>query len=537
VTAVRFSGPAMTPAQLQRWLDGTADLALFDVRDPVEAARGHIVGMTNLPRGRLEARIRDLVRDPRTPIALYDDGFSGRAEWVAQTLAGLGYGNVAWLHGGVQAWERSGLMLAPGSNVPSKRFGEQALHRFDVPLISADALVSRLADNDSIRVCDVSTPEEHAEHCIPGARGIAGFDLALHARDLADRCDVLVVHCAGRTRSIIAAQTLRELGISNVAALENGTMGWLLAGRSLEEGARDFTPTPSAASAAYAESRAAKLAEQADVARIAGAALARLLAQEDENYYVFDVRGVDAYRAGHIPGSLALPGAQAVQRIDDFIPLKQAPIVLVAQREAQACLTGLWLRRMGCRNVSILSGGIDAWLAQGRALECGTGRVEPAGYRAARAQVRFTSAQVLAQRLATDPDAVRIFDVGHSVHFRRGHLPGAQWLARSRLEAAVCARWPDRTMPLALVSRDGVQAVFAAATLGALGYRDVVCLQGGTLAWQAAGYAVEQDGLATQDDELLPPYRCGAQAMRDYLAWEQGLADPYALFQSEQVEH
>jgi len=535
--AVRFSEAVIMPTQLRRWLDEAVDLALFDVRDSAEAARGHIVGMTNLPRGRLEARIRDLVRDPRTPIAVYCDGPSGRAELAVQTLVGLGYANVAWLHGGVHAWEQSGLMLASGSNVSSKRFGEQVLHRFDVPLISADALVSRLADNDSIRVFDVRTPEEHVEHCIPGAQGIAGFDLALHARDLADRCDVLVLHCAGRTRSIIAAQTLRELGIANVAALENGTMGWLLAGRSLEEGAYDFAPTPSAASAAYAESRAAKLAEQAGVARIDGAALVRLLAREDENRYVFDVRRVDAYRAGHIPGSIALPGAQAVQRTDDFIPLKQAPIVLVAQREAQACLTGVWLCRMGWRDVSVLSGGIDAWQAQGRVLERGTGRVEPAGYRAARAQVRFVSAKVLAQRLALGSDAVQVFDVGHSVHFRQGHLPGAQWLARSRLEATVCAQWPDRIMPLALVSRDGVQAVFAAAILGALGYRDVVCLEGGTLAWQAAGYEVEQGGLATQDDELLPPYRCGAQAMRDYLSWEQGLADPHALFQSEHAEH
>ena len=45
---------------------------------------------------------------------------------------------------------------------------------------------------------------------------------------------LVVVNCAGRTRSIIGAQSLRNAGIGNpVMALENGTMGWELAGLEL----------------------------------------------------------------------------------------------------------------------------------------------------------------------------------------------------------------------------------------------------------------------------------------------------------------
>ena len=41
----------------------------------------------------------------------------------------------------------------------------------------------------------------------------------------------MVVNCAGRTRSIIGAQSLINAGVPNkVVALRNGTMGWSLAG-------------------------------------------------------------------------------------------------------------------------------------------------------------------------------------------------------------------------------------------------------------------------------------------------------------------
>ena len=44
----------------------------------------------------------------------------------------------------------------------------------------------------------------------------------------------VIVNCAGRTRSIIGTAALRRLGLTNVRALENGTMGWVLAGFELE---------------------------------------------------------------------------------------------------------------------------------------------------------------------------------------------------------------------------------------------------------------------------------------------------------------
>ena len=47
----------------------------------------------------------------------------------------------------------------------------------------------------------------------------------------------IIVNCAGRTRSIIGAQTLINFGVPNpVYALENGTQGWYLSDLKLERG-------------------------------------------------------------------------------------------------------------------------------------------------------------------------------------------------------------------------------------------------------------------------------------------------------------
>ena len=73
---------------------------------------------------------------------------------------------------------------------------------------------------------------------IPGSICLPNGDLAYRIESiLEDKSRPIVVHCAGRTRSIIGAQTLRNLGIENpVFALENGTQGWMLSGLALEHG-------------------------------------------------------------------------------------------------------------------------------------------------------------------------------------------------------------------------------------------------------------------------------------------------------------
>ena len=83
--------------------------------------------------------------------------------------------------------------------------------------------------------------------------GVHAVERVLDAAELVRRLPALglppetlvVVTCAGRTRSIIGAQSLINAGLPNpVRALRNGTIGWTLAGRSLELRATRRLPAP-----------------------------------------------------------------------------------------------------------------------------------------------------------------------------------------------------------------------------------------------------------------------------------------------------
>ena len=51
----------------------------------------------------------------------------------------------------------------------------------------------------------------------------------------------IIINCAGRTRSIIGAQTLINFGIKNrVYALENGTQGWFLSDLKLDNNKNNY---------------------------------------------------------------------------------------------------------------------------------------------------------------------------------------------------------------------------------------------------------------------------------------------------------
>ena len=89
-------------------------------------------------------------------------------------------------------------------------------------------------------VLDSRPFDEFHRVSIPNATNVPGAELVLRVHDLVPSKDtIVVVNCAGRTRSIIGAQSLINAGLPNqVYALRNGTMGWHLAGLDLRQGQR-----------------------------------------------------------------------------------------------------------------------------------------------------------------------------------------------------------------------------------------------------------------------------------------------------------
>src|SRR3989441_150742 len=244
----------------------------------------------------------------------------------------------------------------------------------------------------------------------------------------------IVVHCGGRTRSYIGAESLRRMRLANpVVALENGTMGWELAGLALERGAARWAPAPSARSRAVATLTAKRVAAEDGIPFVSPDELAaRLATRERQNLYVLDVRTADEYAAGHVAGAVWAPGGQAVQATDEYVAVRAASIVLVCDGVARSVMAASWLRRMGLPDVAVLAGGLSAWTDAGGAVEPGHPALVPFGWEAARQRVTRGGPADLGSALIVSGDP--------SDAYAHRPVPGARGLCPSRLAWAAGPR-------------------------------------------------------------------------------------------------
>jgi len=84
-------------------------------------------------------------------------------------------------------------------------------------------------------------------------------------------------------------------------------------------------------------------------------------------------------------------------------------------------------------------------------------------------------------------DEVVVLDVREPDEYEQGALPGAIHLPRGNLEFSVEGRIPDKSTPVVVYCASGVRSVFAAKTMGDIGYTDVVEMVGGFNRWKDEG--------------------------------------------------
>jgi rhodanese-related sulfurtransferase len=505
----RVSAPALR-AML---LDG-AELALLDMREERIFSENHLLFARSVPLSRLELRIARLVPRKATRIVLVDDG-DGLAERAAAVLAKAGYTDVAILDGGNAAWEAAGYELFSGMNVPSKAFGELVEHENGTPSISAEELDALMRERADMVVLDSRPFDEFSRVSIPTGVDVPGAELVLRVHDMAPKPETLVVvNCAGRTRSIIGAQSLINAGVPNkVVALRNGTMGWTLAGFTPASGETRRAPSVSHGALAWAKAAAEAVAKKLDIRSIDEAALAALRADAGRTTYLFDVRDPDEYAAGHVAGAISAPGGQLVQATDQYAGTLHARIVCVDDRQVRAVMTASWLKQMGWREVYVL-------VAAGE--ERGFPQADVLGEPARDAAIDAAALnEMLGRNKAT------VVDLSLSRDYLVAHIPGAWFAIRARLEQFI-QREPLRRN-VVLTSEDGVLASLAVNEVRAWTPLAVHYLDGGNAAWRAAGYPLTADDPRMADaaiDAWLKPYERAdgvKQAMAEYLAWETDL--------------
>ena len=486
-------------------LAGTDELALLDVREQGVHYRGHPFFAVSAPLSRLELMIADLVPRRSVPVVVLDGGEEGLADKAQKKLRELHYTDVEVLEGGCAAWKYAGLELFSGVNVPSKAFGEYVEHHYGTPRIAPGEL-KRLQELKKVLVVDSRPLEEYRRMNIPGGIDVPGAELVYRIHDLAPSPDTLVVvNCAGRTRSIIGCQSLRNAGIPNpVVALKDGTMGWELAGFTCERGAERVAPAPSEEGRKKALAAAERVAKKFSVQFTSMERLHEWRRAPARTLYILDVRSREEFERSHVAGSRHAPGGQLVQAADEYVGVRNARVVLVDPDLVRAIMTASWLNQMGWNDVYVLE---DAELTESGPRKPRIPGTPP--WRTVRAI----------------PEGAQVLDLSTSLRFHHRHIPGAWWGVRSRLDEAREKIPPSNT--LVLTSEDGVLAHLAAPEAAAL-WPEVHVLEGGNAAWTGPTETGVERATTARDDVWYKPYDHTSDYLkhaRDYLEWEVALVE------------
>ncbi len=469
--------------------------------------RGHPFFASSCPLSRLELMIADLVPRRNAPIVVFDGGSEGLAEKSLSRLQELHFSDVTLLDGGCAAWKAAGFELFGGVNVPSKAFGEFVEQRYQTPRIAPGEL-KRLRGIKNVLVLDARPFEEYQRMNIPGGIDVPGAELAWRIADLAPNPDTLVVvNCAGRTRSIIGCQSLRNAGVPNpVVALKDGTMGWELAGFACERGADRVAPTPSPDAKRKALAMAERVAKKFQVQFCNFEKLIDWRKDLTRSLYVLDVRTREEFEHSRLAGSRHAPGGQLVQATDEYVGVRNSRIVLVDPELVRAIMTASWLNQMGRNEVYVLE-------------EFETTESGP--------RIPKIPGPGPWQMVSELPSGAAVLDLSTSLRFRAKHLPGAWWAVRSRLHEAKEKVVLEKN--LILTSEDGVLAHLAAPEAQALWPEaEVRVLDGGNKAWKGDWESGLERVTTATDDVWYKPYDHAsgfARHAREYLDWEVALVE------------
>jgi len=494
---------------LKQWLHGKTEIALFDVREHGQYGESHLFLATSVPYSRLEYDVARLAPRKSVRLVVYDENGTGVSVKAAEALKHQGYTDIYILSGGLQTWQDAGFNLFAGVNLPSKTFGELVERKCHTPRISAHDLMKMIRDCEDFIVLDGRPQSEFKKMSIPGAQCCPNGELAYRIKSYVKNQETkIVINCAGRTRSIIGAQTLVNLGIKNpIFALENGTQGWFLNDYVLDHGKDSQYAAP------FVDEEIAlacnDLVRKFDIPLITDEHFLLWKNEESRSLFLCDVRTAEEFLIDGLPGAQNTPGGQLIQATDQFIGVRNARIVLYDSDGVRAIMVASWLKQMG-HDVAVLKEGVKSKVSlSSNKIDYLLG-------------VNIVKTEDLYQLYRNDD--VTILDTRSSMQYRKEHIKNSLWAIRPRLQEVIV----DAKKSILLISND------PALTYGVLLELDGLDFDLKVYELEDGGFSKELQTISTANTP--PDEDCidflffvhdrhdgNKDAARRYLEWETGL--------------
>ena len=397
---------------------------------------------------------------------LHADFVSGHRELAARTGAKIYMG----------AQSGAKFEHVPVSDGFELKFGKVSIRVLETPghtpesicLVVTDAEKSSapwaVLTGDSLFIGDVGRPDLSPRHTPAQLAGLLYDSLHTKLMSLPDSVLVYPAHGAGS----LCGKNMRSERSSTIGT--ERLTNYALQITSREEFIRQLTsnlPARPEYFARDAEINRTGAAALSDLPPLGGLSPLELDGMLKAGEIALDVRPMDEFAAGHVPGSVNIAlGGQFASWAATVLGLTSHP-VLIAETDAQIEEARLRLARVGIEELDgYLAGGVAAWKESGKPL----------------ATVAQISAQDLEQGLGSGK--VQVLDVRREPEWDAGHVEGAAWWPLDNFR--VSPPEIDHEVALAVHCKGGYRSMIAASLLQRAGFRNVFNLIGGFDAWQQA---------------------------------------------------
>jgi rhodanese-related sulfurtransferase len=473
--------------------------ALIDTRERRDYVNGHWFGSTNIALSTLTPQIKKLIPDKALPIHLLD-WQDAPSDAAANQLSKLGYSNIV-RHKSELAKE-FGQGFVKGEFVWSKAFGEVLAHVCGLQEVTP---AEYLTHYKHAQFFDVRPTAEYAQFTIPESQSLPNSLLLANMEALKSSSKFALLHCAGRTRSIIGACTLKAAGYSGPYAIfKGGTQAWQLDGLEREFDAnRVFAIESDNATPVKAFLQQWNI----NFSHVDNDNLDSFISANGQQYLI-DVS--DDAATGQLAehNIIKISGTNLIQQTDRSIACYHIPVTLFDHGSgSRAAFAAFWLQNMGFR-VSVVY--VDKAISLSSQSQHHETPTTPYPV--------LSIEQLLSHREATGT----IFDFRTSQSYAQGHLSGSQW----RNISEVIADGIQFTDAIIVIGSDLSHSTECATLLDEYG-----ATVSGVYSWnhnEIDSTDLQQSDIKSAIDRsalFAGRHHGNQQDSRDYLAWEEDLPE------------
>ncbi|MBZ0314797.1 MAG: hypothetical protein K8L91_00150 [Anaerolineae bacterium] len=357
--------------------------------------------------------------------------------------------------------------------------------------ISAEDVGTALIERTPV-LLDVREANEYAEGHIEGSFNVPIRELGKNLNLLPDLNAEIIVICKGGGRAMLAQSSLNVLGYVNAKTMKGGFSAWV--GEEFPVSTEPFVPEAGTAPEFDADLLAAVDSYLSSLPEGYGLVGVTALAEElaEKELVLIDVRSEAEWNEqGYIAGAQHIWIDEFMAHQDMWPADKNTEIVIYCASSYRGGIAMTMLKLMGYANVRNVTGGFNAWVAEGLPFEGGMPAAEfdlptyltdyvaglPENYNA----LRVTD---LEAELAAGGDLF-LLDVRSPDEYAEGHIEGAVNVPIETV-ADNLALLPALDANIVVYCGSGHRSAIIMEVLNLLGYTNVRSLLGGTKAWMTS---------------------------------------------------